>query len=350
VVQAGGTGGAKRYASLFSREETPLNRQWNVTGLPFTGSSELDVIVWDFMAAHAIRAMSVAIARNDVLVANRGYTWAEPGYPITQPNTLFRVASVSKIFTCAGIYRLAQTTSLTFGTPAFGFLGITSALLPSQTPDPDIGKITVYDLAVRMSGLQRDFGADLRTIASLIGSARTPTRNDLVRYIYGEPLVARPGTGDNYSNSAFTVLTSIVEAAAGVPYLDYLRSVVLSPENISEVFLGATSSTARLPNEVPTYDHPGVSPSLLDMAADAIAPNAYGGQVLTENSEGVGGLITSTGTVARFLGTHAVWDIGGRQAGTRYGEMDGTGAGAVSRNDEFDFLLRVQSACNYSRA
>jgi CubicO group peptidase (beta-lactamase class C family) len=151
-------------------------------------------------------------------------------------------------------------------------------------------------------------------------------------------LVARPGTGDNYSNSAFTVLTSLVEAAAGVAYLDYLRSVVLSPENIYDVFLGATRSTARLPDEVPSYDHPGVSPSLLDMATDAIAPNVYGGQVLTENSEGVGGLITSTGTVARFLHTHAVWDIGGRQPGfTRYGEMDGTGAGAVSRNDEFDF-------------
>jgi len=338
VVQAGGIGSAKRYASLFSREETPINRQWYVTGLPFTASSELDVIVWNFMAAHAIRAMSVAIARNGELVANRGYTWAEPGYPITQPNTLFRVASVSKIFTCAAIYRLAQTTPLTFGTPAFGFLGVTSRLLPSQTPDPDIGKITVYDLAVRKSGLQHDFGADLRTIASRIGSATTPTRDDLVHYIYGEPLVARPGTGDNYSNSAFTVLTSLVEAEARVPYLDYLRSVVLAPENIYDVFLGATGSNARLPDEVPSYDHPGVSASLLDMAADAIAPNAYGGQVLTENSEGVGGLITSTGSIARFIGTHAVWDIGGRQTGfARYGEMDGTGAGAVSRNDEFDF-------------
>jgi hypothetical protein len=73
------------------------------------------------------------------------------------------------------------------------------------------------------------------------------------------------------------------------------------------------------------------------MAADAIAPNAYGGQVVTENSEGVGGLITSTGSVARFLAGHAVWDIGGRQIAARYGEMDGTGAGAVSRNDGLDF-------------
>ena len=53
---------------------------------------------------------------------------------------------------------------------------------------------------------------------------------------------------------------------------------------------------SRQPPEVSTYDHSGVSPSLLDMAADAIAANAYGGQVLTENSEGIDGLIMSTGT------------------------------------------------------
>ena len=58
---------------------------------------------------------------------------------------------------------------------------------------------------------------------------------------------------------------------------------------------------------------------------------------MTENTEGVGGLITSTGTVARMLARHAVWNIGAREFGTRYGEMDGTGAAAVSRNDGLDF-------------
>jgi CubicO group peptidase (beta-lactamase class C family) len=344
VVQAGGTGSNTRYASLFVRNETPIVRQWNITGSAFDGSPELDSIVREFMTAHAIRAMSVAVARQGTIVANRGYTWAEPTYPVTQPDTLFRVASVSKIFTCAAIDRLVQTGALTFATQAFGFLGIFSKLLPSQTPDPDIDKITVHELAVRASGLQRDFGADFRTIASLIGKGVTPTRDDLVHYIYGEPLVdrpgvVRPGTDGNYSNSAFYVLTSIVEAAAFPDkYLDYLRRAVLSPLKIEDVHLGATFAGAGQPHEVPTYDHPGVSPSLIEMAVDAIAPNAYGGQVVTENSEGVGGLITSTGSVARFLAGHAVWDIGGRQLGfARYGEMDGTGAGAVSRNDGLDF-------------
>ena len=74
------------------------------------------------------------------------------------------------------------------------------------------------------------------------------------------------------------------------------------------------------------------------MAVDAIAPNAYGGTFALENGEGEGGLIMSNGTVARFLATHAVWDIGPRQPGfARYGKFSGTGAAAVSRPDGLDF-------------
>src|SRR5258708_128862 len=261
VVQAGGAGSQERYASLFVRSEEPIVRRWTVIGHVFEGSNELDATVREFMSAHAIRALSVAVARNGVKVANRGYTWAEPNYPITQPATLFRVATVTKIFTCAAIDRLMSTGALALTTQAFGYLGITSKLVPSQTPDPDIGKITVHDLAMRQSGLAHDFGADLRTIASRLAQKFMPTRAQLVSYLYGEPLVARPGSGDNYSNSAFTVLTSIVEMASRRPFIDYLSHEILAPFHINDVELGATAANIRSPNEVASYDHPGVGPS-----------------------------------------------------------------------------------------
>jgi CubicO group peptidase (beta-lactamase class C family) len=339
VVQAGGSGSDTRYASVFVRNDVPIARHWATTGRGFDGVANLDAVVQNFMTSHAVRAMSVAVGRRGTIVATRGYTWAEPGYPVTQPDTLFRVASVTKLFTSAAIDQLAASGALSLNTTAFPFLGITSKLLPSQTPDPDIGRITVLDLARRRSGMQHDFGADFRTIASQIGSPVTPSRADLVRYVYGEPLIARPGTGDNYSNSAFDVLTSIVEKASGQPFVTYLRQHVLAPLGITDVWLGATRSGARRPTEVATYDHPGVSDSLLDMAPGAKAANAYGGQVLTENTEGVGGLIMSTGTIARMIATHAVWNIGGREVATRFGIMDGTGAAAVSRGDDLDFAF-----------
>lgn len=331
----------KNRLALQRCEESLLT--WTVTGAVFVGSLELDAAVMQFMKARAIRAMSVAIAREGILLANRGYTWAEPGYPITQPDTLFRVASVSKMFTCAAIDRLVTTGALSLTTPAFEFLGITQKILPNQVPDPDIARITVGDLAVEKSGLQRDFGADFRVIASRLGQGVTPTRAQLVRYIYGEPLVARPGSDStNYSNSAFTVLTSIVEKASGRSFIDYVRDEVVTPLHINDVHVGVTGVNRRIPNEVSSYDDPGFSPSQIDLSPNATAPNAYGGTFVLENGEGAGGLIMSTGTAARFLATHQVYGIGPRQPGipwaARYGDLAGTGAAAVSRPaDGIDF-------------
>jgi CubicO group peptidase (beta-lactamase class C family) len=312
-------------------------RRFTVTGDGFVGSIELDTVISRFMQAHDIRAMSVAVAREGTLSGNRGYTWAQPNYPITQPHTLFRVASVSKIFTCAAIDRLVTTGALNFTTRAFGSLGITSSLLPTQTPDAEIDQITVLELVNRTSGLQRDFGVDFRTIASRLGQSVMPTRAQLVAYLYGEPLFARPGTVDHYSNSAFTMLTSMVEKASGRSFIDYLRQDLLQPLHLDDVRVGATAANGRIPNEVSTYDDFGFGPSQVDMAADATAPNAYGGQFTLENGEGAGGLVMSTGTVARFLAKHAVWNIGPRESGARYGDFAGTGAAAVSRPDGLDF-------------
>lgn len=44
-------------------------------------------------------------------------------------------------------------------------------------------------------------------------------------------------------------------------------------------------------------------------------------------------------TVARFIGSHAVWDIGPRVNGTRYGDFEGTGTIAQSRESGPDLAV-----------
>ena len=215
LLQATGEGGDTRYASLFVRGDAPLAKRWTVTGAGFDGADDLDETVRGIMRASSIRAGSVAVARNGALVANRGYTWAEDGYAVTEPDTLFRLASVSKIFASAAAEQLMAAGTISATTAAFPYLGITSAILPSQTPDPLTSTITVRQLATQMSGLQRDFGTDLRTMATKLGRITTPTRDNTVRYLYGEPLDHAPGTGAQlYSNSAVITLTSVIERAA----------------------------------------------------------------------------------------------------------------------------------------
>jgi CubicO group peptidase (beta-lactamase class C family) len=352
--------------SLQACVESLRTRVWTVTGDSFVGSLEIDAVAMHFMKAHSIRAMSIAIAREGALTGNRGYTWAEPEYPITQPNTRFRIASVSKLFTCAAINRLAKTRRLTFETPAFGFLDIPGKAmpphLPSQTPDPDIDRVTSVQLATELSGLAHDFGTaanngnDFREIAGRIGQTTVPTRDQLVRFLYGEPLKRRPGVppepgDDPYSNSAFTMLTSIVERASGSSFIDFLNFELMGPLGIGDVDVGATAENGRKPNEVSSYDDVGISPSQTDMSPDALAPNAYGGTFVLENGEGAGGLIMSTGTIARFLGGNAVYGVGPRPPvsnGARYGALAGSGAAALNRFDGLDFVFAFNRSVDYA--
>ncbi|MEQ1546921.1 serine hydrolase, partial [Methyloglobulus sp.] len=300
MVQAGGARNATRYASIFAHNDEPLHWQWMTTGNTFSGSSHMDRTIRTFMTEHSIRAGSVAVARKGHILASRGYTWAEPNYPVTQPATLFRIASLSKMFTAAAIDRLVAVGRLTWNTPAFDLLGISSALLASQTPDSRVISITIRQLVLRLSGLARDFDTDLRGIASKLGIITTPTRDSLVRYLYG-------------------------------------NSSLLHPMGIHDVFVAATSVGSRKLHEVSSYDNPGIQLSKIDVATNKYAPNAYGGDFVLESGEGVGGLLTSAPSLARFIAQHAVWNVGKREKNlTRHGTLDGTCAGAFSRGDGLD--------------
>ena len=268
-----------------------------------------------------------------------------PDYPITQPDTLFRVASVSKLFTCAAVDQLVATGALSFETRAFPYLGVTK--LPLIPADRDMDSITIKHLAMRQSGLKDDVEVEIRSIAKLFGTTARPTRAQVLQYIFGTPLVARPGTSDDYSNPAFTVLTAIVEKASGLSFIDYLRRAVLTPLGIVDVHVGATAGSLRRADEVATYEAFGDSPSHVDMAEGATAPDAHGGKFALEQDVGAGGLIMSTATIARFLSTHAVWNIGPREVGGRYGRFAGTGALAVSRADGVDFAIAFNREIEY---
>jgi CubicO group peptidase (beta-lactamase class C family) len=345
VVAAGGVGDGARYAAVFAADDAPTPRRWSVTGAGFAGADDLDAAVRGFMVRHGIRAGSVAIGRDATIVGSRGYTWAEPGYPVTRPGTRFRIASLSKIFAAAVTSRLLAAGRLTWGTNAFPFVGVTSAL-PTGTPaTPGMSAITVEQCVLRTSHLPRDFDREQRAIAALLGIGTVPIpRALLLRYLFGLPLIDAIPAGGLYSNTAFYLLTSVVEQASGLPFIAALGRDVLGDLDIHDVTVAATAAGARQPDEVPTYDHADVHASQLDYAPDALVPSAYGGDVVLENSAGAGGLLTSAPSIARLIARYPVWNtdnahLTGREVATRYGTLDGTSSGASSRDDGLDFAF-----------
>ena len=307
-----------------------MTKQWHVEGPAIPGAETLDAVFQTVMQANGIRAASVAIASGRTIYAKRAYTWAEPGNPVTTQTTTFRLASVSKLFTSAAVQQLADAHAFELDQSAFGYLGVVSA---SQMDTRKDG-ISFRQCATTRSGIPENYDPGvprLRDVSLKLGHPASVAEQ--AKYVYDVvPLAATPGTTDIYSNTAFDVLTAVIERASGMPYAQFLTQRVASVLGLRDVAGARTAAGARLPGEVDGYDGNGtMMPSQLDpLSPAATEVDVYGGDFVLEPRAGSGGLLASPASVARFLDRHAVWNIGGREQGTRYGTFIGTSSGATS--------------------
>ena len=202
------------YGAVFANDDIAEPRYWTLTGTYQPRFAYVEMLVRSFMQLHGIRAGSLAIAQSGRLLCSRAFTYAEAGYPVCHPNSWFRLASLSKLFTAAGI--AAYQHSLPFpqnllllNRHIFPMLGITAAPLPGQTADGRINTITLRELVDHTGGWTRDVasptlhpgnspfdpcsGSGLRTIGGDYSFNHVPSAGDVARYMFGEPLQFTPG-------------------------------------------------------------------------------------------------------------------------------------------------------------
>jgi CubicO group peptidase (beta-lactamase class C family) len=340
-VQGGGTGSGTRYAAIFAKQHEPAPRVWTVKG---SGLSSFDATVKQFMLANGVRVGQLTVAKNGVLKAQRAYTWAHAGYPITEISHLFRVASLSKMFTAACVQRLYDQNIVTEGTKVFGKLGITTKALATQTVDPRVNDITVEQLIDHEGGWDSTVAGDWifrqRKIANDLQLNGPVKKFDVVRYMYGEPLQFTPGAKSQYSNVGYTTLAYLVENLSGQSYQTYLRNNILQPDGITDVHLARTLRAQALAGER-SYDDPNVGWSAVEPTQQKRVAYCYGGEGWnTEAMDGSGGLCATASALVQFINLHAVWGRGGRMANAaRSGSMAGVSSWAQSRGDGVDFAF-----------
>lgn len=154
---------------------------------------------------------SVLIARGDRILLDRGYGTADAEHGVPNgPDTVFRIASISKTITAAAILKLQEQGRLKVEDP---FCKYWSPCPPAWQP------ITLRQLLQHSSGLPnftdqpsfRDVKRLPRKAAQVPGS--------LVRL----PLNFEPGSTYAYNNTNYLLLGLVIEHASGQSYDDYLR-------------------------------------------------------------------------------------------------------------------------------
>lgn len=124
--------------------------------------------------------------------------------------TKFRLASLNKMFTAVAILQLRDAGQLSLEDPL-------ARHLPDY-PNQEIARaITLRQMLSHTSGLGDIFGEEFDT-----QSQSLRTHRDYWRVFSALPLKAVPGSEDHYSNYAYILLGSVIEAVSGQSYYDYV--------------------------------------------------------------------------------------------------------------------------------
>src|SRR6476661_13571 len=138
--------------------------------------------------------------------------------PVT-PDTLFRIASMTKAFTALSILKLTDDGKLALDAPAETYV---PELRGWKYPTDDSPKIRVRELLTHTAGFVTD---------DPWGDRQTPLpEEDFTRLLRdGVPFNRPPAMAMEYSNLGYALLGRIVANVSGQPYKDVVQRLLLTP-------------------------------------------------------------------------------------------------------------------------
>jgi CubicO group peptidase (beta-lactamase class C family) len=304
VVQGSGASADQaRFTAIFVKQATPVARKWTITGRAVPALSAFDQIMQTYMQQRSIRACSLAIAKDGRLVLARAYTWSEPGYPITQPTSLFRTASCTKPFTSIAVHQLIQQGKLSLEMPMQQILNLKT---PQGEPptDPRFNTILIWHLLSHAGGWDRDATFDPlfydTTVAKALGVQLPINKYQIAEYMAGQPLQFDPGSNAVYSNFGFSLLGQVIEKLTGGGFEQALQQRVYAPLGLTRPRLGHSLLAQQAPGEVRYHSiSPFALPSVMS-PAEPLVPYTYGGFSM-ENHDANGAQIMAAPDYARML-------------------------------------------------
>jgi CubicO group peptidase (beta-lactamase class C family) len=186
-----------------------------------------------------IPGLSVAVVVRGEMRWAAGYGLAdvENQVPATAA-TVYRFASVSKPITGTAALQLAAGGRLDLDAPVQRYL-------PGFPEKP--WPVTTRQLLCHQAGVRNWTDEEFHNTRHFTGLA------DSVRVFQDDPLLFEPGTKTQYSSFGFTLAGQVVEAAAEVPFVEYLRSRIFEPAHMEQT--RDDDVLAVIPRRAAGYQH-----------------------------------------------------------------------------------------------
>jgi CubicO group peptidase (beta-lactamase class C family) len=232
-----------------------------------TLAARVDRYVAPLVDAHLLSGV-VLVTRGAKTLVARAYGKAnwELDVPVTV-DTRFRLASVTKTFTAAGIVLLAERHKLKLDDPLSKYL-----------PDyPNADKIQIRHLLLHQSGIPNP---DARTCSDA-------TLDDVIAELAKKTPWFAPGTASGYSNGGYAILAKVTEVVSDKPWETFLGEEIFKPLALTAT--GRDTAEMLVPRRAEGYV-PGPSSFGVMNARCPSGQAAYGS----------GALLSSAGDLAKW--------------------------------------------------
>jgi CubicO group peptidase (beta-lactamase class C family) len=192
------------------------------TGLGLKEPQELEAFVDNFfneeMSKTHVPGAVISVVKDGKLFFAKGYGYAnlEKKIPVEADKTLFRVASLSKLFTATAAMQLYERGQLDL--------------------DADVNKYLDFELenpySETVTAARMMMHTDGTTVRRIGLAARTEAEMELLGDYLADhmpPIVSRPGELYSYSSHSTALLGYVVEKISGTPFAEYIDKNILQP-------------------------------------------------------------------------------------------------------------------------
>src|SRR5687768_10331937 len=218
-------------AKLLAHGERPIHAQTaprDVAGDADVQGAQRLFTAWleGQMLSRHLPGIAIGVVADQELVWAKGFGHADAANKVAMtPQTKFRMASHSKLFTATAIMQLRERGLLRLDDPVSTYLPWFAVTLAEEDDPP----ITIEELLTHSSGLPREAGAHWTTF-------EFPTSEQLRKLMAERRAPYSPEVRWKYSNLAYSIAGMVVEAVSGKPWADYVQQHIYQP-------LGMTSSS-----------------------------------------------------------------------------------------------------------
>lgn len=228
----------------------------------------------DWRVGVNVPGLSAAVVQGDQVVWAQGFGTADVEQGVmVRPESVFRIASISKPITAVAVMQLVERGLVSLEDPIQKYV-------PSYPRKPQ-GEVRIRHLLTHTSGIRHYKGSEFSLAESF------PSLDRAIAVFRNDPLDFAPGERYLYSTYGYNLLQGVVEQVTGRSFDEYLRSAIFGPAGMTTTYLERPQEIVR--HRVRQYVRGTTPLSWLNAPYVDLSVKWAGG-----------GLIATAGDIARF--------------------------------------------------